>query len=225
MPKHVWSDGPPHADFEFESKDRIVPAIARANSVQAHVEPRRSMSSNEATPEILLRMALASPEEAYDRFPDYRLTRLVAARFDMNDAEALAFARLAGHTEHDDLKIGPRAFGDHLRWVIIHFGLARLFADDGPRLHHHAIRPKGYDYYAGQVDAVAMERWRAHYRGMRAERQMLAASIVWLYRGGKDNRWLRRVPCTWHAAGAVAVMQQHGVLSAWGTLIRLYPGW
>jgi hypothetical protein len=44
------------------------------------------------------------------------------------------------------------------------------------------------NYYVGQVDAVAMERWRADYRGMGAERQMLAASIVWLYRGGKDTK-------------------------------------
>jgi hypothetical protein len=183
------------------------------------------MSPNDNTPEMLLRMALASPEEAHDRYPGYRLTRLVVARFDMNDAEALAFARLTGHTENRDLRTGPRAFDDHLRAVIGQFGLTPLFTDDGPGLHHHAIRPKGYDYYVDQVDAVAMERWRADYRGMRAERQMLAASIVWLYRGGKDNRWLRRVLCTWHAAGAVAEMHQRGVLGAWGTLIALYPGW
>jgi hypothetical protein len=33
---------------------------------------------------------------------------------------------------------------------------------------------------------------RADYRAMTAAQQMLAASIIWLYRGGKDNRWLRR---------------------------------
>jgi hypothetical protein len=170
-------------------------------------------------------MSLASPEEALDRYPGYRLTRLVVARFDMDDAEALAFAHVTGHTEVRTLNVGPRAFDAHLRWVIGHFGLDPLFTDDGPGQHHHAIRPKGYDCYAERVDPAVMERWRADYRGMHAERQMLAASIVWLYRGGKDNRWLRRVPCTWHAAAAVAEMYGRGVLGAWGTLIALYPGW
>lgn len=182
------------------------------------------MTQNDDTPEVLLRMALTSPEHAHSRYPGYRLTQLVVARFDMDDAEALAFAQLAGHPADRSFNTGPRAFDDHLRWVIGEFDLSSLFVDDGPRRHHHAIRPKGYDAYADTVDAVAMERWRADYRGLRTEHQMLAASIIWLYRGGKDNRWLRRVPCTWNAADAVAEMHRHGVLSAWGTLIALYPG-
>jgi hypothetical protein len=125
------------------------------------------MTPDDNTPETLLRMALANPEEAHGRYPDYRLTRLVMARFDMDDAEALAFARLTGRAEDRDFKIGPRTFDNHLRRVIGQFGLAPLFTDDGPGLHHHAIRPKGYDYYADQVDPAAMERWRTEYRAMR----------------------------------------------------------
>jgi hypothetical protein len=60
---------------------------------------------------------------------------------------------------------------------------------------------------------------------MMAAQQMLAASIIWLYRGGKDNRWLRRVPCTWHAADAIDEMRRRDVLTDWGCLICLYPGW
>ncbi len=66
---------------------------------------------------------------------------------------------------------------------------------------------------------------RADYRAMTAAQQMLAASIIWLYRGGKDNRWLRRVPCTWHAADAIDEMRRRDALADWGRLIPLYPGW
>lgn len=174
---------------------------------------------------MLPRMALGCPGEARARYSGYRLTQLVAARFDMDDAEASAFARLAGNAQNGDLNVGPGAFDKHLRWVIDRFGLWLLFRDDGPGQRHHAIRPTGYDYHADKVDAVGMERWRADYRGMAPERQILAASIIWLYRGGKDNRWLRRVPCTWDAADAVAEMHRRGVLGAWGRLVALYPGW
>ena len=116
-------------------------------------------------------------------------------------------------------------FNNHLRDAIVRFGLTSLFCDNGPGRHHHAIRPTGYDYHADAVDAWGMERWRADYRAMAEAQQMLAASIIWLYRGGKDKRWLRRVPCTWHAADAIDEMRRRDVLTDWGCLISLYPGW
>ena len=70
-----------------------------------------------------------------------------------------------------------------------------------------------------------MERWRADFRGMSQEQQMLAASIIWLYRAAKDNIWLRRVPCTWHAADAVDCMKSNNVLHDWARLLALYRGW
>jgi hypothetical protein len=60
---------------------------------------------------------------------------------------------------------------------------------------------------------------------MMDERQMLAASIIWLYRAAKDNVWLRRVPCTWHAGEAIACMKAAGVLGGWARHFALYPGW
>jgi hypothetical protein len=70
-----------------------------------------------------------------------------------------------------------------------------------------------------------MAQWRANFREMSDERQMIAASIVWLYRAGKDNVWLRRVPCTWHAADAIKCMSATNVLTDWARLYALYPGW
>ena len=40
----------------------------------------------------LLSLALSDPRKARDRFPDYRLTRLVLTRFDMDDVEAMLAA-------------------------------------------------------------------------------------------------------------------------------------
>jgi hypothetical protein len=183
---------------------------------------------NQTKDSIVLRLLALSAfdsSRAKERFPEYRLTQLVLARLDMTDSEATVFADFT-----DAMPWGPNFFGlapfyDHLRASIERFALAPLFASDGPGRHHHAIRPRGYDYYADAVDPTGMERWRADYRAMTPAQQMLAASIIWLYRGKKDNCWLRRVPCTWHAADAIEEMRRRGALASWGRLVMLYPGW
>jgi hypothetical protein len=171
-----------------------------------------------------LSLALSDPSKAKDRFPDYRLTRLVLTRLDMDDVEALVFIYLTEATAPETV-LGGTPFNDHLRTSIERFALTDLFCDDGPGRRHQAIRPTGYDYYVDAVDAAAMEKWRANYRAMSPAQQMFAATIIWLYRGGKDNRWLRRVPCTWHAVDAVGEMQRSDILTDWGILVSLYPGW
>jgi hypothetical protein len=172
----------------------------------------------------LLSLALSDPSKARDRFPDYRLTRLVLTRFDMDDVEASVFIDLTEATAPETV-LGGTPFNDHLRTSIDRFALTDLFCDDGRGRYHQAIRPTGYDYYVDAVDAAAMEKWRADYRAMSPAQQMFAATIIWLYRGGKDNRWLRRVPCTWHAVDAVGEMQRSDILADWGILVSLYPGW
>lgn len=172
----------------------------------------------------LLSLSPSDVNRAKERFPDYRLTRLVLARFDMDDAEASVFVDMTGAAAPATI-LGGAPFNDHLRTSIERFDLTALFCDDGPGRYHQAIRPTGYDYYVDAVDAVAMEKWRADYRAMPPAQQMFAATIVWLYRGGKDSRWLRRVPCTWHAADAVDEMHRSNILPDWGLLVSLYPGW
>ena len=105
------------------------------------------------------------------------------------------------------------------------YGLESLFSYDGPGTYHHAIRPTSYDFHYDAVIPAGTEQWRADYRAMSDERQMLAASTIRLYRAGKDSCWLRRVPCTWHAADAIGRMQSTGVLADWAQLFALYPGW
>src|ERR1700692_771222 len=76
-PEDMMSDKcAPALDISVESQDSF--GSFREDSVQA-----------------LLSLALADPEHAKERFPAYRLTRLVTARFDMDDTEARIFADLA----------------------------------------------------------------------------------------------------------------------------------
>lgn len=176
-------------------------------------------------PLALIRLALQSSASAKERYPDFRLTKLVAARLDLDERDIARFAELLDFGSRFDVSGTARPFDQHLRRVISTHCLEALFCADGPGLYHHAIRPTGYDFARDEVIPIGMECWRADYRGMSDERQMLAASIIWLYRAGKDNVWLRRVPCTWHAADAIACLRSRGALDDWAQLFALYPGW
>src|SRR5258705_5409991 len=107
----------------------------------------------------LIVLALADSPQAKERFPDFRLMRLVTARLDMDDEEATLFFDLTKTIASEPLSDGPAPFDDHLRDVIGRFDLTSLFCDHGPGRHHHAVRPTGYDYDADEVDAWGMERW------------------------------------------------------------------
>ncbi|MDH7785480.1 hypothetical protein QBD01_001498 [Ochrobactrum sp. 19YEA23] len=173
----------------------------------------------------LIGLSLMSVETARARYPAYRLTRLVASRLELDNEDIRQLSSVPGidilPSSHDKL----RSFDQHLRTIIARYNLDTLFQDSGHGPYHHSIQPTGYDFYHDEVMAVGMEQWRAGYRHMSKERQMLAASIIWLYRAGKDNVWLRRVPCSWHAADAIECMRAAGVLDDWLRLYLLYPGW
>lgn len=186
--------------------------------------PGSAFGGGEDAVRTLLSLASSDPVGAKERYPGYRLTRLVLARFDMDEMEASVFIDLTEATAPEKV-LGGQPFNDHLRASIDRFALTDLFCDDGPGRHHQTIRPNGYDYHFDAVDAATMEKWRSDYRAMSPTQQMFASTIVWLYRGGKDNRWLRRVPCTWHAVDAVVEMQRNDTLADWGLLVALYPGW
>jgi hypothetical protein len=178
-----------------------------------------------AEPLEVIRLSLESIDAARVRFPGYRLTRLVAKRLELDEID---IGRLSSVFGIDLLLSAPdvsRPFDDHLRKTIDRYSLGALFSDDGHAPYHHAIRPTGYDFYRDEVVPEGMERWRADYREMSDERQMLAASIIWLYRAGKDRVWLRRVPCTWHAADAIGCLKAADALVDWARLYALCPGW
>jgi hypothetical protein len=168
-----------------------------------------------------LHAAIAGSVGHWEALAGMRLSALVLSRLDLDARDVGTL--LGGDTE--SAIAGDRAFDASLRSLITDYGLARLFVDDGPGLHHHAVRPRGYDFAVDDVDPGGMERWRADYRAMAPARQMLAATILWLYRGKQDFCWLRRVPCDWDAADAVDEMERAGVLQRWGSLVARYPGW
>lgn len=173
----------------------------------------------------VIRLSFASVDAARDRFPGYRLARLVAARPELDEDDIERLSDMLGIDLLQPMAGVARPFDRHLRDVITLYALGALFRDDGHAPYHHAIRPTGYDYHRDDVDPSGMALWRADYRAMPEVRQMMAASIVWLYRAGKDNVWLRRVPCTWHAAEAIACLRGSGALQDWARLYALYPGW
>jgi hypothetical protein len=154
---------------------------------------------------------------------DGRLSKLVAQRFDMDSDEALRFALARG----GDLAAteGPEPFDRHLRTVISRYGSTSLFRDAGPGRHHHATKPTGYDDDVDAVIPEAMAQWRATYRALPEPHQIIAATIIWLYRGGPDTVWLRPVAVAWPAADAVALLRAADALADWGLLVALYPGW
>jgi hypothetical protein len=78
--------------------------------------------------------------------------------------------------------------------------------------YDHATRPRGYDYSVDTVHSEDMESRRTDYRSMHFVQQIFTASIIWLCRGGKDNVWLGRVPCTWLAAEALQILHESGAL-------------
>jgi hypothetical protein len=143
----------------------------------------------------------------------------------MQALEASIFLELCGGAPMPPPRHADAAFNGHLLQTLDQYGLAHLFVNDAPGGNHHTMRPRGYDYSVDAVDPKGMEIWRADYRKMRPERQMIKASIIWLYRGGKDHVWLRRVPCNWQATEALQVLRESGALPDWGRLIFLFPGW
>jgi hypothetical protein len=167
--------------------------------------------------------AIAALEQLTGRPLDGRLSDLVVQRFNMDDDEARIFALSCGDTA--DAMTGDEPFDRHLRDTIRRLGLTPLFAETGLGRYHQAIRPAGYDYDTDEVIPKDMEAWRAIYRAMPEANQMVAATIVWLYRGGKDTVWLRRVAVAWPAIDAIAAVGRAGVLADWGLLVALYPGW
>jgi hypothetical protein len=52
------------------------------------------------------------------------------------------------------------------------------------------VRPRGVDHFnyrTDQRDDAAMADWRRAYKALPPVRQMLVATIIWLYRGGADK--------------------------------------
>jgi hypothetical protein len=176
-------------------------------------------------PISLIGQASESSATAALKYPGYRFSKLVLARLDTDDADISDLGALLDADLLSPVEMRPPLFDQQLRHLISNWTLGALFREDGVGTYHHVIRPRGYDFDSDAVIPVEMERWRADYRMMEPVRQMIAASIVWLYRGIDDNRWIRRIPSTWHAADAIQCLKHGSALVDWARLFALYPGW
>ncbi|MBS0450022.1 MAG: hypothetical protein JSS14_01805 [Proteobacteria bacterium] len=155
---------------------------------------------------------------------EIRLDRLVFRLLDLDESEAQHLDLLAGNAE-SSLSRSPAGFYVVLQRAIQELRLHRLFTRTHDGEFHRSVCPAAYNEQTGEHYPEEMATWRADFRAMAPERQMMAATIVWLYQSGPDSTWLRRVPCTWRATEALHSMQDAGCLSQWLRLIASYPGW
>ncbi len=179
-------------------------------------------------PVALVAWAIASPVFARGLLPETRLVDVVAKAPSMDSTEKRALAAVCGFTV-DPMVCGSAAgplFQAHLVRVIADYSLEEFyFRDPRNAINGIDVRPRGYDFRKDAVDQADMQAWRRAYRKLSPPRQMLVATILWLYRGGPDKTWLKGQPCRWHAADAVEALGAAGALQDWAKLIVLYPGW
>jgi hypothetical protein len=82
-------------------------------------------------PLLVISLALRSVAAAEEQFPDYRLTRLVSARLELDEPDVAQLPDLFGADVLRPARDAPRPFDHHLRHVIVRYGLEALFCDDG----------------------------------------------------------------------------------------------
>jgi hypothetical protein len=181
-----------------------------------------------SVPVAVVALSLTSMAIARLRFPYYRLVDLVAKRPAMDDREARAFAAVCGakvNIRFAGSALAP-AFGAQLLHVIERFELEAFFTRDANRaINGIDVRPLGFDPRNGQTEPIAMANWRRAYKALPRTKQMMVATILWLYRGGPDKTWLHRLPCKWYATDAILELGIAGAAPDWGKLVALYPGW
>src|SRR5689334_6620767 len=105
----------PHPLQRPETEGRRSPATA---AIAVHASAIAADAIHQDDIRTLLALALCDPPHARERFPEFRLTRLVTARLDMDDEEAISFAELAETIPSRPLSHGEAQFDEHLRAVI-----------------------------------------------------------------------------------------------------------
>lgn len=196
----------------------IITDLAKAENAYVH---------HSCAPVALIAFALSSPAFARGRFPKMRLVDLIAKRPSMDGNEAIALGKLCRADVAKTMwPVSPAlAFRLQLHHVIEEYNLEAFFGTGHPAMNSIDVRPRGIDWRTDQVVDAEMKAWRQSYKALRPEIQMMVATILWLYRGGPDDLWMKRLPCAWHAADAVALLRDKDMLSDWGRLVALYPGW
>lgn len=169
------------------------------------------------------RCGVTAPHVAVSHLNALRLEDLVLRVLDMDFEVAEHVDALAAPTA--PFARCPESFFGALQQAIHQLRLHRLFGHAHDGEFHRSICPSAYNERTGEHYPDEMAQWRADFRAMAPEQQMVAATLIWLYRSGADSIWLRRVPCTWMASEALQYMQDAGCLDIWLRLVARYPGW
>jgi hypothetical protein len=175
-------------------------------------------------PISLIAIAVTSSTPLPQRLESVRLDFLVGRCLNMTYPETITLGSLLEGSPRK-LQRTPEAFYERLRQAISECRLWDLFTRIERAEWHRSIVPAAYNERTGEIYPSEMAKWRADFRAMAPECQMIAATIVWLYRAGSDSIWLRRVPSTWRAWEALHYMRDADVLDLWLNLLVTYPGW
>lgn len=170
-----------------------------------------------------INLGLPAQEAVTSRLDEMRLEDLVLGLLDLDPDEAAQMESLSG--SEAPFERCPESFYETLQQAIRQLRLFGLFARTHDGEYHRSVCPAAYNERTGEHYAEEMARWRADFRAMTPEQQMVATTIVWMYRTGPDSIWLRRVPCTWKASEALHYMHDTGCLAVWLQLVARYPGW
>jgi hypothetical protein len=172
----------------------------------------------------LIVTATHSPRTNARQHHTVRLSHLVCRCMDMSSEETALVWAIADPPSAS-LERTAAAFHSVLLEALQRMRLQRLFSSSAAGEHHRSICPAAYNERTGEVDPEEMVQWRADFRAMAPEQQMMAATLVWLYQSGSDSTWLRRVPCSWFAMDALHYLRDAGCISLWLQLVATCPGW
>ena len=172
--------------------------------------------------------ARLAPDIAVHRLPDYELGKLVTKRPVMGCDTAEVFALACGLSIKGPFSRAEESFYTHLCTVIDKYGLNDFFGHYPTEgRYHHGILPRGVDWARGCKDLPEeLKRFRAAYRKLSVAKQMLVATIIWLYRGSRnDGPWMTGLQRSWKAVYGILELDAAGMLEDWGELVARYPGW
>jgi hypothetical protein len=155
-----------------------------------------------AVPAAVTAFATISPCFARGRFPDVTLADVVQKRGHMDRSEAAALAAVCGEFIPSEPDPDARDFIAHLLDVIDRQGLDAFYGryPEHPACFGIDVRPHGIDWETHEANEAGLRVWREAYRNLETSKQMIVATIMWLYVGRQECGWLRHLRHRWHAA-------------------------
>jgi len=183
-------------------------------------------------PAALAAYAAVDPTFAGGRFPGLTLTKLVdkVPSMDGEEYTALALACGAEAPTFESSEHRQRVFGQVLLDIMERYELWGCFErvkPYGSEGDHYSVRPIGFDW-ARNWEPVPerLKAMRKAYRSMTPVQQVMALTVLHLYRQGTDTRFLvGGCPTKILAADAMKVLQSNSAAAVWGNLVSHYAGW